>query len=105
MGIRERVCKTCNDKEAQMVAPTGEPVEDTTNDESTEPSTELMTDPTTEPSTDGYFEIETEPSTEKKDALGGITIGSDIAFIVVVALAVLMLGVIIAYLVLLRKKK
>lgn len=105
MGIRERVCKTCNDKEAQMIAPTGEPVEDATNDESTEPSTELMTDPTTEPSTDGYFEIETEPSTEKKDALGGITIGSDIAFIAVVALAVLMLGVIIAYLVLLRKKK
>ena len=105
MGIRERTCKTCGDKEAQMVAPTGEPIEEPTDDESTEPSTEMMTDPTTEPSTNGYFEIETEPSTEQNDGLGGNVIGSDIAFIAVIALAVLMLGVVIAYLVLLRKKK
>lgn len=105
MGIRERTCKTCGDKEAQMVAPTGEPIEEPTDDETTEPSTEMMTDPTTEPSTNGYFEIETEPSTEQNDGLGGNVIGSDIAFIVVIALAVLMVGVVIAYLVLLRKKK
>ena len=106
MGIRERVCKTCGDKEAQMVAPTGEIVDEpTSEDESTEPLTEIPDDPTTEPNTNGYFEIETEPSTEQNDVLVGNVIGSDIAFVAIIALVVLMVGVIIAYIVLLRKKK
>lgn len=105
MGIRERVCNTCGDKEAQMVAPTGDIIDEpTSEDESTEPSTEQPTDPVTEPSTNNFFEIETEPTTEPNGMFGGNLIGSDIAFIVVIALAVLMVGIIIAYLVLLRKK-
>ncbi len=104
MGIRERVCKTCGDKEAQMVAPTGDD-EPTSEDESTEPSTEQPKDPVTEPSTNNFYEIETEPTTEPDNIFGDKLIGSDIAFITIIVLAVIMVGVIIAYLILLRKKK
>lgn len=105
MGIRERVCKVCGDKETQMVAPTGDIVDEPTSDEvPTEPTTEQPVE-TTEPGTNGYFEIETEPSTEKNSLFGENVNGSDIAFVAVIALAVLVVGVLIAYLILLRKKK
>ena len=110
MGIRERVCKTCGDKEAQMVAPTGEIVDEpTSEDESTEPSTEQPADPVTEPSTNNFFEIETEPTTEDKGLLGELfgdnVKGSNVALVAVTGLTILIVGFLIAYLVLLRKKK
>lgn len=104
MGIRERVCKTCGDKESQMVAPMGsdEPVSE---EISTDITTQQAPVQTTEPQTDDYFEIETEPSTEKQSIFGDNVSGSNIALVAVVGLTILIVGFLVAYLLLLRKKK
>lgn len=105
MGIRERVCKTCKDKEAQMVAPTGDVIDEPTSEESsTEPMTEQPPE-TTQPDNNNYFEIETEPATENNGFFGDNVNGSDVALVAITGLSVLIVGFLIAYLVLLRKKK
>ena len=111
MGIKERTCKTCKDKETQMISPTGNIQDEPTNDEmpTDEPVVDQPTVPTTEPDYNGYYEIETEPTTENNDILGKLfgddVKGSNVVLVAVTGLTVLIVGFLIAYLVLLRKKK
>ncbi len=112
LGIKERSCKTCKEKETQMISPTGDIQDEPTSDEN--PTEEPVTDqpivpPTTEPDYNDYYEIETEPTTENNGILGKLfgdnVQGSSVALVAVTGLTVLIVGFLIAYLVLLRKKK
>lgn len=111
MGIKERTCKTCKDKETQMISPTGSIVDEPTSDEmpTDEPVIDQPTVPTTEPDYNGYYEIETEPTTENNGLIGKLfgddVKGSNVVLVAVTGLTVLIVGFLIAYLVLLRKKK
>lgn len=111
LGIKERTCKACKEKETQMISPTGDVQDEPTSDEmpTDEPVIDEPTAPTTEPDYNNYYEIETEPTTENNGLLGklfGDNIkGSNVALVAVTGLTVLIVGFLIAYLVLLRKKK
>ena len=111
MGIKERTCKTCKDKETQMISPTGSIVDEPTSDEmpTDEPVVDQPDVPTTEPDYNGYYEIETEPTTENNGLIGKLfgddVKGSNVVLVAVTGLTVLIVGFLIAYLVILRKKK
>ncbi len=105
MGIKERTCKTCKEKEVQMVpAVSGVdiPVTEYIPIEST-------TAPTTAPSEtqtnyNNYYEIETEPTTEGKQFLGATIEGSNVVLVAVTGLTVLIVGFLLSYLLLLRRR-
>ncbi len=111
LGIKERTCKVCKEKETQMISPTGDIQDEPTSDEipTDEPVTDQPPAPTTEHDYNNYYEIETEPTTDNNGLLGklfGDNIkGSNVALVAVTGLTVLIVGFLIAYLVLLRKKK
>lgn len=111
LGIKERTCKVCKEKETQMISPTGDIQDEPTSDEipTGEPVIDEPTAPTTEPDYNNYYEIETEPTTENNgilDKLFGDNVkGSNVVLVAVTGLTVLIVGFLIAYLVLLRKKK
>ena len=111
LGIKERTCKTCKENETQMVSFMGGIVDEPTSDEmpTDEPVTDQPTVPTTAPDYNGYFEIETEPTTENNGLIGKLfgdnVKGSNVALVAITGLTVLIVGFLIAYLVLLRKKK
>lgn len=110
LGIKERTCKVCKEKETQMISPTGDIQDEPSTDEiTTDAPVVEPTDPTTEPDYNGYFEIETEPTTEDNGLVGKLfgddVKGSNVALVAITGLTVLIVGFLIAYLVLLRKKK